>query len=96
LFTNAALDPSRLTILCLGRTGLLECNAILQCGDFCTLTLIVSPDAKLKAMLGDVSVAVVRPDGYLLCAGKPEFVSSQLAHWFDRWIVAASDDSVAD
>jgi len=58
-------------------------------GDVCVYTHVAAPSAALVAAMGEATVAVVRPDGYLLCAGGPAFVSGQLDRWFARWMTGA-------
>ena len=80
------LDPSRLTIL---RTG--SAPASLQLAryqDICVERIVAAPGVALRAALGDAAVAVVRPDGYLLCAGSAQVVQHALDAWAERWIAA--------
>jgi len=75
------LDPSRFTVLATG-------SAELRYGDLCVVRQVPVPGAALRAALGDAQVAVVRPDGYLLCAGSAAFVQRQLDGWERRWLKA--------
>jgi hypothetical protein len=84
------LDPSAFTVLSFG-------------GDASTISagLTRSPlptvqrsfpratDA-VRGLLGDARVAVVRPDGYLLCTGDPSDVLKQLSSWTERWLSPTS------
>jgi len=74
------LDPSRFTVLAMGSAPLaLD-------GGLYALRQVPHPGAGLRAALGDATVAVVRPDGYLLCAGSAVFVQTQLAAWVSHWL----------
>ena len=84
------LDPSRLTILSIGATSFVAAKLSSRYGDFCIEKNLEVPSAALVAALGSATVAVVRPDGYLLCAGKPAFAEAQLDNWFARWRAPAS------
>ncbi len=83
------LDPSRLTLVALGAADLTAPRRLARYRDFCVERPVPAPSAALAAALGAATVAVVRPDGYLLCAGEPAFVAAQLDDWFDRWSRAA-------
>jgi 2-polyprenyl-6-methoxyphenol hydroxylase-like FAD-dependent oxidoreductase len=48
-------------------------------------TLLRTTDA-VRGLLRDATVAVVRPDGYLLCAGDSADVLKQLSAWSERWL----------
>jgi 2-polyprenyl-6-methoxyphenol hydroxylase-like FAD-dependent oxidoreductase len=85
------LDPSRLTVLLLGGADAAATLALARYRDVCVARPVAQPSAALLAALGDATVAVVRPDGYLLCAGGPAFVRGQLDNWFARWMTGAPD-----
>ncbi len=72
------LDPSHFTALVAG-------SAVVD-GDLCVTRQVPVPSAALRAALGDAQVAVVRPDGYLLCAGSAAFVQGRLDAWAARWL----------
>lgn len=72
------LDPSRLTVLVTGPAA-----PSFQYGD-----LFLERRVPPLAVLGDASVAVVRPDGYLLCAGSAATVQAELDTWMGRWLSA--------
>ncbi|MGI4890094.1 MAG: hypothetical protein ACRYGJ_13615, partial [Janthinobacterium lividum] len=74
------LDPSRFTVLAVGSASLQLNDAIYA------MQHVPSPSMALLAALGNATVAVVRPDGYLLCAGSATFVQAQLAGWDRRWL----------
>jgi 2-polyprenyl-6-methoxyphenol hydroxylase-like FAD-dependent oxidoreductase len=75
------LDPSRFTVLAAG-------SASLHYSDLCVVRQVPVPSVALRAALGEAQVAVVRPDGYLLCAGSAAFVQGQLDGWARRWLRA--------
>lgn len=75
------LDPSRLTVLSIGSTPLARQD------EMYVERVVASPSAALHAALGSATVAVVRPDGYLLCAGSAAFVQGALDAWTARWLV---------
>lgn len=67
------LDPSRFTVVL---------------GGAATIAL---PDGDLfvaRRVPGATEVSVVRPDGYLLCAGSADSVQAQLDAWAGRWLSA--------
>jgi 2-polyprenyl-6-methoxyphenol hydroxylase-like FAD-dependent oxidoreductase len=76
------LDPSRFTVLTTGQATL----QLAALGDMVTARHVHAPGAALRAALGDASVAVVRPDGYLLCAGDAVQVQARLDKWAARWL----------
>ena len=78
------LDPSRFTVLVAGSASL----PLARFGGMCVERRVPAPGAALRAALGEASVAAVRPDGYLLCAGNPAHVQGELAAWADRWLSA--------
>jgi 2-polyprenyl-6-methoxyphenol hydroxylase-like FAD-dependent oxidoreductase len=78
------LDPSRFTVLVTGPAT----SQLAPCGDLVTERHVPVPGRALQAALGDASVAVVRPDGYLLCAGSPAFVQAEMDEWAGRWLNA--------
>lgn len=82
------LDPSKLTLLTLGAAETTAQHPRYR--DMCVDKLLAEPSAALIAALGGATVAVVRPDGYLLCAGSPAFVRGQLDDWFGRWMTAGA------
>ncbi|WP_158615320.1 FAD-dependent monooxygenase [Acidipila sp. EB88] len=84
------LDPSAFTAFCFG--GGLE--AVKHELTKLTLpivehTLPVASDV-VRGLLGNSAVAVVRPDGYLLCTGHPSEILNQLRAWTLRWLCLAS------
>jgi 2-polyprenyl-6-methoxyphenol hydroxylase-like FAD-dependent oxidoreductase len=82
------LDPSRFTVLTLGTSSFQPDGALY------TVRHVPFPSAPLLAALGDATVAVVRPDGYLLCAGSPAFVQEQMADWSRRWLAVSSNGAI--
>jgi 2-polyprenyl-6-methoxyphenol hydroxylase-like FAD-dependent oxidoreductase len=76
------LDPARFTVLATGPATL----QLAPYGDLVTERRVPAPGRALQAALGNASVAVVRPDGYLLCAGDPSAVQVQLDAWARRWL----------
>jgi 2-polyprenyl-6-methoxyphenol hydroxylase-like FAD-dependent oxidoreductase len=76
------LDPSRFTVFTTGRATL----QLAPFGDMVTVRHVPTPGAALQAALGEATVAVVRPDGYLLCAGSTAQVQDQLREWAARWL----------
>jgi len=69
------LDPSRFTVLVAGAA---------------TLRLPPGELFVARSVAGPAGVAVVRPDGYLLCAGSPASVQAQLDAWAARWMTVAA------
>jgi 2-polyprenyl-6-methoxyphenol hydroxylase-like FAD-dependent oxidoreductase len=74
-------DPSRFTVLAAGAPLQLQAY-----GDLCTQRQVPTPGPALLAALGDATVAVIRPDGYLLCAGSHQDVQARLDAWAGRWL----------
>ena len=75
------LDPSRFTVLVTGSPLRLE-----KYGALCTLRHVPAAGSALLAALGDATVAVIRPDGYLLCAGSHRTLPARLDAWAGRWL----------
>jgi 2-polyprenyl-6-methoxyphenol hydroxylase-like FAD-dependent oxidoreductase len=71
------LDPVRFTVLTTG-------PATLQLAAFGAM----ATQRRVTAAGAAVDVAVVRPDGYLLCAGSPAEVQAWLDAWALRWLNA--------
>lgn len=82
------LDPARFTILMLGAPAAAPALRLARYGDLCVTRTIGAPGAAVRAALGSATVAVVRPDGYLLCAGARAHVQGQLDAWAERWLAA--------
>lgn len=82
------LDPSRFTVLTVAAASLQFDDAIYA------MQHVPSPSTALLVVLGDATVAVVRPDGYLLCAGSPAFVQAQMADWDRRWLAVNSTGAI--
>jgi 2-polyprenyl-6-methoxyphenol hydroxylase-like FAD-dependent oxidoreductase len=76
------LDPFCFTVLVTGGAAFHHT----QHRDLFTHRHVPAPGAALKAVLGDATVAVVRPDGYLLCAGSAAAVQAQLDGWMACWL----------
>lgn len=76
------LDPARFTVIALGTPLQFDHHP-----DLYVERVVTAPSAALVTTLGDATVAVVRPDGYLLCAGSPVFVWRQLETWVARWMM---------
>jgi 2-polyprenyl-6-methoxyphenol hydroxylase-like FAD-dependent oxidoreductase len=74
-------DPSRFTVLEAGAPLRLQAY-----GDLCTQRQVPTPGPALLAALGDATVAVIRPDGYLLCAGSHQGMQARLDAWAGRWL----------
>ena len=76
------LDPTCFTVLVTG-------TAVLHMTQYRELFVhrhVPVPGAALKAALGGAAVAIVRPDGYLLCAGSAANVRTQFDAWLARWL----------
>jgi 2-polyprenyl-6-methoxyphenol hydroxylase-like FAD-dependent oxidoreductase len=84
------IDPSKFTILAGGAAGAPELQQLTRYEALCVLRTVAKPSAALAAALGHATVAVVRPDGYLLCAGTPASVAGELAAWLERWTPVAT------
>jgi hypothetical protein len=76
------LDPSRFTVLAAGAPLRLDAY-----GDLCVQRHVTAPGSALRAALGDATVAVIRPDAYLLCAGSRQAVQARLDAWAGRWLI---------
>jgi 2-polyprenyl-6-methoxyphenol hydroxylase-like FAD-dependent oxidoreductase len=72
------LDPSKFTILAIGDADISGLRHLTPYEALYVERRVPTPSAALAAALGDATVAVVRPDGYLLCAGTPASVARRL------------------
>lgn len=82
------LDPSRLTIITLNPAMPPDLWQPGRLRALCVQPAVTAPSAALLAALGNAAVAVVRPGGYLLCAGSAAAVQAQLKRWGARWLTA--------
>jgi 2-polyprenyl-6-methoxyphenol hydroxylase-like FAD-dependent oxidoreductase len=80
------LDPSRFTALVAGSAEVKS--------DLCVTRQVPVPGAALRSALGDAQVAVVRPDGYVLCTGSAAFVQARLDAWAAKWLNGPGQASV--
>ena len=80
------LDPSALTLLVVGAEEAPELEQLTIGNSFVVVKRLPKATSQLKAVLHGASVAAVRPDGYLLCAGSSSFVAAQLRDWSHRWL----------
>ena len=82
------LDPSKFTVLAIGAADLTQLQQLTGYAELCTTKRIARPSAALTGALSDAAAAIVRPDGYLLCAGSPAFASRELKAWLEHWMPA--------
>ena len=82
------LDPSTFTVLAIANADLAELQQLTGYAELCTTRSIAAPGAAFAKALGGATVAVVRPDGYLLCAGTPPGVATELRSWLARWTLS--------
>lgn len=80
------LNPSTFTALSLRVDTPLDFPTLQRATSLITSQPAETPSLQLSEVLGAATVALVRPDGYLLCAGDSDHVSHQLRGWFGKWL----------
>jgi hypothetical protein len=84
------LDPSAFTILSFGSNVSAISDELAKLSVTVVERSLPRATDAVRVLLGDASVAVVRPDGYLLCAGDPSSAMKQLSAWTERWFSQSS------
>ena len=84
------LDPSAFTILSFGGSVSAISDELAKLSVTVVERSLPRATDAVRVLLGDASVAVVRPDGYLLCAGDPSSAMKQLSAWTERWFSQSS------